>query len=274
LRRLHPLLVLVLWLVAAFVIIGLGPMFFPAMASTVRLEAVAWKIFGAGLLLSASLYLLRRSLWGTSVLGLRPSGRNLGWLLAGSLGGVLLVAAWLAILRAFTPFHFEIGSISPAELAVAVLVYLFGALLEELAFRGHPLLGLKERYGAGRAVLAVSLAFGILHLPGTSGIGAVKMIVTTGLCSVIFSIAYLRSGSLWSAVGLHMAMNVTLHSVSGAGGGAGPSLLRAVFDSRSPPAFDAGFWAFTAAAVMTIAALGLLRPPHRFAQSSAVAVPS
>src|SRR5688572_22100024 len=115
-------------------------MFVPAMASTVRLEAVAWKVFGAGLFLIASLYLLRRSAWGAGVLGLRPHGRNLGWLLAGSAGGVLLVAVCLAILRAFTPFHFESGAISPAEFGIAVLVYLFGALLEELAFRGYPLL--------------------------------------------------------------------------------------------------------------------------------------
>jgi hypothetical protein len=271
---LHPLLVLALWLVAAFVIIGLGPMFVPAMASTVRLEAVAWKVFGAGLFLIASLDLLRRSACGAGVLGLRPNGRNLGWLLAGSAGGVLLVAVCLAILRAFTPFHFESGAISPAELGIAVLVYLFGALLEELAFRGYPLLRLKERYGTVWAVMAVSLAFGILHLPGTSGIGAVKMIVTTGLCSVIFSLAYLRSGSLWTATGLHMAMNVALHSVAGAGGGHGPSLLRTVFDGSSAPAFDTGFWAFTAAAAFMIVALGLLWPPRGVSRRGVAAVPS
>jgi membrane protease YdiL (CAAX protease family) len=269
---LHPLLVLALWLIAAFVIIGLGPMFIPITGSTVRFEAVLWKMFGASLFLLASLYVLRRS--GAGVLGLRPGRRNLGWLLAGSAGGALFVMLMLALLRALTPFHFEIGTISPAELGLSVQVYLFGALLEELAFRGYPLLRLKERYGAFWAVMAVSLAFGILHLPGMAGMGAVKMIVTTGLCSVIFSIAYLRSGSLWTAVGLHMAMNVVLHSLSGAGGGAGPSLLKTVFDSPSPPAFDSGFWAFTAAAAIMILALGLLWPPHGFRPRGAVAVTS
>ncbi len=273
-RQLHPLLVLALWLMAAFVIINFGPALLPMAGSTVRFEAVVWKILGASLFLVATLYLLRRSLWGTGVLGLRPSRRNLGWLLAGSAGGGLFVVLMLALLRALTPFHFEIGTISPAELGISVLVYLFGALLEELAFRGYPLLRLKERYGVFWAVMAVSLAFGILHLPGMSGMGAVKMIATTGLCSVIFSIAFLRSGSLWTAVGLHMAMNVALHSVAGAGGGQGPSLLRTVFDSPSAPAFDTGFWAFTGAAVMMILALGLLWPPRAFKPRGAVAVSS
>lgn len=268
--RLHPLLVLLLWLLAAFVIINLGPALLPLAGGTTRVEAVLWKLFGATLFLLASLYLLRRSRWGVCALGLRPTGRNFAWLLAGSAGGALLVVLWFAILRVLAPFHFEAGAISPAGLGLSVLVYLFGALLEELALRGYPLLRLKERYGAVRAVLAVSLAFGLLHLPGMTGANALKVIVTTGLCSVIFSIAFLRSGTLWTAVGLHMAMNVVLHSLFGGGGGVGPSLLRTVFDGASPAAFDAGFWSLVAAALIVIAALGLLWPPAAFKRRGAV----
>jgi membrane protease YdiL (CAAX protease family) len=262
--RLHPLVVLGLWLLAAFVVINLGPMLLPMAGGTVRFEAVLWKVFGAVLFLAASLYLLRRSAGGTGMLGLRPSWRTLGWLLAGSAGGALLVVLWFVLLRGLAPFHFESGAISSAELVISVLVFLFGALLEELAFRGYPLLRLKAHYGAIPAVLAVSLAFGILHLPGMTGMNAVKIIVTTGLCSVIYCIAYLRSGTLWTAVGLHMAMNVVLHSVLGGGGGAGASLLRTVFDGASPHAFDAGFWSLAAAALILVAALGLLWPPAGF----------
>jgi membrane protease YdiL (CAAX protease family) len=265
-RSLHPLLVLLLWLIAAFLVIWTGPMFVPNMNSTVRIEAVLWKMFGASLLLGASLYLLGREPR-LGALGLRPSARTISWLLAGSITGALLVILWFVILRALVPFQFANGMISPFELALSVLVYFFGAVLEELAFRGYPLLRLRERYGSFKAIMLVSLAFGILHLPGMTGTNAAKIVAITGLSSVIFSIAYLRSRTLWTAVGAHMSMNVVLHSILGGGGGQGPSLLRTVFDQKTPLAFDPSFWSFVATALIVTAAMILLWPQCPFARA-------
>ena len=105
----------------------------------------------------------------------------------------------------------------------------------------------------------VALAFAVLHLPGLSGADAAKMMVTAGLCSVIYSIAFLRSRTLWAAVGLHMGMNVVLHSVLG-DGGQGPSLWKIVFGNTSSLPYDAGFASFVLAALITIAALMCLWP--------------
>jgi membrane protease YdiL (CAAX protease family) len=262
-RTLHPLLALLLWLAAAYVVIGTGPMFIPAANSTVSGEAVLWKVFGATLLLAANFYLLKRSGIGAAALGLRPGGRTMGWLVAGSIAGMLIVVLWFGLFRAIAPIRFESGTMSAVQLAVSALVYMFGALLEELAFRGHALLLLRARYGSITAVAAVSLAFGILHLPGMEGMQAVKMVVLTGLSSVIFSLAYLRSGTLWTAVGLHMGMNLMLHSVLGGGGGQGPSLLTTVVGDGAPPGFDLAFWSFAAAALIVIAAMLLLRKRER-----------
>jgi membrane protease YdiL (CAAX protease family) len=260
LRTVHPLFVMLLWLVAAFVVIGLGPMvLFPATNSFVRPEAVLWKMFGASLFLGASLYLLRKQDWGRDPLGLMPNNRAGVGLAGGFFGGAVIVLLCVLIFRVQTPFHFERGAILGSEFAASLLVYLFGALLEELAFRGYPLLRLKRHYGSVRATLIVALAFGILHLPGTSGVGAVKMMVTTGLCSIIFSIAYLRSGTLWTAVGLHMGLNVVMHSVF-SGAGQSPSLVRTVFGSAPALPYDPGFASLVLAALIAIAGMILLWP--------------
>lgn len=258
-HRLHPLLILLLWLAAAYVVIGAGPAFVPFMGPPERPEAVLWKMFGAGLFLAASFWLLRRDPGGASVLGLGLTPRRMTLLAASIVGGFAVVGLCFLILRTMVAFHFEPGSLALTGALTASLTYLCGALLEELAFRGHALLRLRERYGPIVAVAAVSLAFGLLHLPGLQGMGVVKMIVTTGLSSVLFAVAYLRSRTLWTAVGLHMGMNVMLHVILGGGGEAKASLMKAMFD-RPPPGFDAGFWSLVFVLALFTVALLLLWP--------------
>jgi len=72
---LDPILSLLLWLMAAFIVIGIGPMFFPIMGSTVSFAALLWKLLGATLLLVVNLALLRRAP-GVTVLG-RGQARTL-----------------------------------------------------------------------------------------------------------------------------------------------------------------------------------------------------
>jgi membrane protease YdiL (CAAX protease family) len=136
------------------------------------------------------------------------------------------------------------STITKSQLFTSACIYLAGALLEELAFRGHALIRLRECYGTIIAVLLVSLAFGALHLPGMFGGNAIKIVVLTGCSSLLFCLAYLFSGSLWAAVGLHAGMNFALHSLLGAGGGKGPSLLTPVYKAAAPAGNDAAFWCF------------------------------
>jgi membrane protease YdiL (CAAX protease family) len=176
------------------------------------------------------------------VLGLAPRGRTVGLFLLGTLFGLLLVGLWMGVFWLLVPFHLAPSLITAPELFCSAGIYLFGALLEELAFRGHALIRLKERYGTAAAILLVSFAFGLLHLPGMSGLNAIKIVALTGLSSVLFCLAYLLSGSLWAAVGLHAGMNFMLHSLAGAGGGRGPSLFVPVYEGAAPAAYDAAFW--------------------------------
>ncbi|MBW8745877.1 MAG: CPBP family intramembrane metalloprotease, partial [Sphingomonas sp.] len=105
------------------------------------------------------------------------------------------------------------------------------------------------------------LAFGLLHLPGMTGVNAIKIVALTGLSSLLFCLAYLPSGSLWMAVGLHAGMNFMLHSVLGAGGDRGPSLLKPIYTQTSPVAYDAAFWSLMV--VQFVFAIALLMGWHR-----------
>jgi hypothetical protein len=95
-----------------------------------------------------------------------------------------------------------------AELAYGsglFLVLLISATNEELAFRGYPFQRLVESLGPVGAVAVSSACFGLAHLgnPHHTWISTVN----TMLVGVPFSIAYLRTRSLWMPVGMHFTWN-------------------------------------------------------------------
>jgi hypothetical protein len=95
-----------------------------------------------------------------------------------------------------------------AELAYGgglLLVLLISATNEELAFRGYPFQKLVESLGPLGAVAVSSACFGLAHLgnPHHTWISTAN----TMLIGIPFSIAYLRTRSLWMPVGMHFTWN-------------------------------------------------------------------
>jgi hypothetical protein len=92
-------------------------------------------------------------------------------------------------------------------------VLISGALAEELMFRGYPFQRLVEGIGAAGSIVVFSVLFGVVHLsnPGATlwGLG------NTVAIGVLFSVVYLRTGSLWMPWGLHLAWNTALGLVLG-----------------------------------------------------------
>jgi len=74
-------------------------------------------------------------------------------------------------------------------------------------FRGFLLRRLTGVWGRGWTLAEIALAFGLIHLPGLSGLTAVKMVCTNRCMLAVFSALCLRGGTLWSAVAAHLAMN-------------------------------------------------------------------
>jgi len=141
-----------------------------------------------------------------------------GWLKHFAIGAA--VGFFLTIL-AVAPIHFwghtkiafDHGLLVFPKIGAVIVVLLFGALAEELMFRGYPFQHLERGIGAVGAIAVFAVLYGLLHLlnPGAGRWG----VANTILIGVLLSIAYLRTRSLWLPWGIHFGWNATLGSVLG-----------------------------------------------------------
>lgn len=143
------------------------------------------------------------------------AGRQFGTGLA--LGG-LLMAIDVGAIACFGTLHFHLHlSLHKGERAAAVAVLLlFGALMEELTFRGYPFQKLTEACGAFWAVVVLSALFGAVHLGNPDAGGWLSWgFFNTLAVGVLFALARIRSGSLWFSFGLHFGWNLFQGAVFG-----------------------------------------------------------
>ncbi len=141
-----------------------------------------------------------------SALGLRrglPGLKELGF---GILVGCALIGA--AILALVIPGWVSLTAPAAVPMLAggAVTLLLLGAAFaEELLFRGYPFRVLHRRFGPVPAVIATSVAFGLMHgaNPGVTPLALVNLT----LAGVLLGVAYWRSGSLWFVTGLHFGWN-------------------------------------------------------------------
>jgi uncharacterized protein len=200
----------------------------------------------AGLIVLNGKFLMRDG-FPCDTLGL--SLRRIGWFFA---GGILIVPVMLAMAGALwllVPFHWERGEMAWSQLGWRTAEYFAGNFGEELAFRGYLLVVLARYLGLTRALLIGAVLFGLFHLPGLSGTEALKMICTTGAMSFIFACGYVLTGSLWTAVGLHVFGNVILHEVLGMSGKSGIATM--VFHEPWPTSYDPAFLVWLGVSIPT-----------------------
>jgi membrane protease YdiL (CAAX protease family) len=122
------------------------------------------------------------------------------------------------------------------SLGINVLV----ALGEEVIFRAYLLNGLDQVWGHGRAIAAMMLVFGVLHLPSYAnlGMGLAALVGAVSLAcafGALFGIAYLRTRSLWLPTGVHFAWNFFENDVFNLPGSASnPNLVGALTRLQGP----------------------------------------
>jgi membrane protease YdiL (CAAX protease family) len=134
-----------------------------------------------------------------------------------ALGGMLISAdvfciVWFGSMR----FHLHLSQpVLVRAAAVAVLLF-FGALLEELSFRGYPFQKLTQALGGFWAVVALSALFGAVHLANPDAQGWLSWgFFNTITVGVLFALGRIRSGSLWFSCGLHFGWNLFQGAVFG-----------------------------------------------------------
>lgn len=136
------------------------------------------------------------------------SRRNLSFGLLGGLGAALVVVVLPLVLRLadFEPVPNEHLS-WPSLLFVSILL-LFGAVGEEMLFRGYGFQVLVRSIGAFATILPVAVLFGLAHSQNLN-FGPLALFNTI-LWGVVLGYAYIRSGDLWLPIGLHFGWNWAL----------------------------------------------------------------
>lgn len=234
-----------------------GHMLFPGTNTVPIAIRALLSCVGLGVLAIGSEHLVRRQFGNTATLGLSLSRRALTGMTLGALGGIALVAVSGGVFWLLVPFHFERTSVTLLQILPDVQNYLLSNIGEELIFRGYLLLALTQRFGLRVALCATAMLFGLFHLPGLSGVAAVKMVITTAACSFLFAGAFLATRTLWTAIALHFIGNVVLHKITGLSNGA--ALLKPVLHDSYPTHYDPGFLAFLTVPLLLASALFAFR---------------
>ncbi len=136
------------------------------------------------------------------------SRRNLSFGLLGGIGAALVVVLLPLVLRLadYEPVPNEHLS-WPSLLFVSILL-LFGAVGEEMLFRGYGFQVLVRGIGAFATILPVAVLFGLAHSQNLN-FGPLALLNTI-LWGVVLGYAYIRSGDLWLPIGLHFGWNWAL----------------------------------------------------------------
>jgi membrane protease YdiL (CAAX protease family) len=136
------------------------------------------------------------------------AGRHgaLGFLLGGGAAVAVTGFPWLIDKAYFVPapeFPFSL----PGMILVGV-VLIFGALGEELIFRGYPFQMLAGKYGTFQILLPSGVLFAAAH---AGNLNASRLaLFNTFLWGVLLGYALIRSGDLWLPTGIHFGWNFTL----------------------------------------------------------------
>ena len=94
------------------------------------------------------------------------------------------------------------------QVVLAVLAVFIAPVIEEFLFRGALLAGFEQSMGRPRAVVLVTTAFVLLHLPEVRHY-APAMIAITGLALLLMGVR-LKTGSIGPSIVLHSCYNLGL----------------------------------------------------------------
>lgn len=190
------------------------------------------------IVLFTNIRLLKANQLPASSLGLAFSVKSAKGFLLGISIGVIAMVIMSTLMYLFVPYHFTKGPMSITEVFKTSFSFLIGNTIEELIFRGFPLIVLSQTIGWRKAAFVMALPFGLFHLPGTESVSwGLNIVTTTAFYSIVFSFAFILTGSLWAAIGTHVISNVILHLLLGLDG-ANNALFVPVFDAKWPTGYS------------------------------------
>jgi len=153
-------------------------------------------------------------------LGFHLGPRWLGELLAGTLGGILLILVTALVVKGLGGFHWErTANVGLRPLLLSGLAFLGVGFNEELMSRGYPFQRLIEGAGPWVGQLVFAALFALMHWgnPGMHGATKAWATVNIALAAVLLGFCYLRTKSLALPIGLHLGWNWAQGSLLGFG---------------------------------------------------------
>ena len=142
--------------------------------------------------------------WGSASLRQFWSGAG-----ASAAAAVLVIGgSWVTHLASFERIADPKAAFNLGQLVFVGVLLLFGAVGEELMFRGYAFQLLAGAFGPWPVIPAFGVLFAVAHLAnlGSWWLGTVN----TGLWGLLLGFAVWRSGALWMSIGLHFGWNFIL----------------------------------------------------------------
>jgi len=133
--------------------------------------------------------------------------RHLGYGLGLGSGGILLALGVPLLLGKAEFVAMPEAAFNLPSLGLVAVCLLFGAVGEELLFRGYAFQVLAGSFGTYKVLLPLATLFAAMHAGNHSA--TPLGLFNTFMWGVLLGLALLRSGDLWLPVGLHFGWNVT-----------------------------------------------------------------
>lgn len=131
-------------------------------------------------------------------------------LLTGAMIGAAIFAVPVGVLVAIGAATFEpdLEAFAGIALALALITCFFNVVTQEVIVRSYMFQELWSKYGAWAATIVTTILFVAMHagalMQGTQGLIAGLNIL---IASLMLSLAYVRTGQLWLAIGIHLGWN-------------------------------------------------------------------
>lgn len=147
------------------------------------------------------------------------------------------------------------AAFSPVNLLFVSVLLLFGAVGEEMMFRGYAFQIILSAIGPWATILPFAVLFGAAHSwnINTNPVG----LLNTGLWGVLLGYAFWRSGDLWLPIGLHFGWNWILPLFGANLSGFRLSLSGYAISWNAHPLFSGGEYGPEGSILTTLAAFAL-----------------
>lgn len=143
-------------------------------------------------------------------LGIVPANKkDTGEFFSGLGIGALMFLCCLVITLLLTGDQWAFNPhVDPVFIFVLFLMNLWSAYVQEFVFRGYPFQTLLRQYPFWLAQFCIAIPFGLMHVHQQMGAAMVATVMlTTGSGSLLFGLAYWKTGKLMLPVGLHLGWN-------------------------------------------------------------------